>query len=248
MGFHRIPFIWEPAFNADPDALGRVAAYQAAASPHAFAPNLARPQRPVPVLPPPASLQPPLVAGALAMAHLHALPSPRSHARASPAFPADSMEDDAGGDQSLGLSDDLSDDEDLTPSFAARDRGGGGGGGGDPGAVWLGGAAVELEVPRGAVGRIIGSGGANIKALEAATGTRVQVRQREPRSEAIDDGTEAATVTVQGRDAASVAAAVAAVEGKVQVFRRFEAQHLARGQQAGAIKSAPRVRASPYGD
>jgi hypothetical protein len=58
--------------------------------------------------------------------------------------------------------------------------GGGGGAGGDDGGYHGGGYDVrdvvvaEVLVPRGVVGRIIGSGGANVKALEAATGAQVR--------------------------------------------------------------------------
>ena len=153
MSFHRIPYMFEPEFAADPDAIARVASYQAGACLSTFGPNNARPS----------------VAAA-----------PATTSAAAPAG--------SGLPENIGLG--SGGGGGIYPQPGAQDRPSGRGGGGSPcglgnvpgdaaGAGPLG-TSLTLHVPAGAVGRIIGAGGTNIRALEEKSGAIVSCKAALP--------------------------------------------------------------------
>jgi hypothetical protein len=160
VAFHRVPYMWEPEFAADPNGLARVAAYQAGAAQPCFAPLRAR-----------ASGSHGSAASTTAAsrngggvngggyAPSGGLSPPPSEAAFSfvappPLGPA------AAAAAATGL--------DLLPAALFTRAA----------ATWAtaptaAAVALTVHVPRGAVGRIIGAGGQNIRALEDATGAKV---------------------------------------------------------------------------
>jgi len=176
VAFHRVPYMWEPEFAADPNALARVASYQAGAAEPRFGPLHAQGTS----------------------NHTNGSGSGGSSSSTSHAGGSSGTSGSittVGASHINGISG-ISMTNSTTSSglglavphlplntAAAEGAAAGGGGGSLPAqasATTTGeGGAVNLtmQVPRGVVGRIIGSGGQNVRALEEATGAKVKEKR-----------------------------------------------------------------------
>ena len=185
LDFHRVPFMFDPSFAPDPDALERMRAVHAGAAPPYAAPKRAR--------------DPDAAAAAAARAGAAAPPSavvvvrgpPPRQQRAQHQQRAQPRPLQSRTAQALALFADR--DGALLDRVALA-------------AAAPGDAAVEsVLVPRAAVGRIIGSRGANIQEIERNSGARVDVLRDD------DANADIAEVRVTHEDAACRAQAVEAI-------------------------------------
>jgi hypothetical protein len=152
VAFHRVPYMWEPEFAADPNALARVASYQAGTAEPRFAPLCAR------------------LSGSSASSSASSHPGgirSLSGASAMTGGATSSSTGVASSASSLGLGVAASNPPlslAMPPTRAST------------AAEKTSDNGVTMQVPRGVVGRIIGSGGQNIRALEESTGAKVRGR------------------------------------------------------------------------